>query len=641
MRASAGVAKAETALRRNGLRAGAGRLHGCLLTLASAAFAVAAFAPSASAITCSSGTCTASASYKGSAEQWTVPAGVTSLTVVVKGAGGGGGEFPSGNKGGNGAKVTSTLTVAESESLKLVVGGGGSMFITGGYGGGGQGSFAAWDPGAAGGGGSFLFSEAGSLLIAAGGGGGAGAESASGGSGGHSGGNGTAHGAVGGGGGTASTGGSAGEHAQAGTGPTTSTSIQGKGGEGGNDLFSGGAGGGGYYGGGGGGSNSSFGQDGGGGGGSSTVNGGSGTSYETGGGGAGGNSFQYGANGEVTISFAQPATTTLLNASNTNPAVGAAVTYTATVSPVPTSGTVAFSEDGSPISGCSAQTVSTTSGVASCETTYGLPGSHSVLASYSGSADTIYPTSNSAAKSVVSTQSTTTTLASSSANPAVGQLVTYTATVFPPPPSGTVAFSDDSTPIAGCAAQAVNATSGVASCQVTYSAAGEHLIDAAFSGAEENGYLASSSQEAATVTVTAAPSSPLASATVSSRTAPLLAALDVLNRTPKALINGRWIPVRATCGQVACAITVTATLRLPGLRHTVALPGAVARLAAGSIGNADVRVPKTLRRMVRRFLLHHPHDKLKLVLTVRMTSSAGVSQHTTVVLPIWTLPGFR
>jgi len=640
--ASAGVSR--TARTPIGNRRGfARRLRACLVTPVIAAIAAGAFAASASALTCSSGSCSTSVSYIGSVEQWTVPAGVTSVTVVAKGAGGGGGEFPSGNKGGNGAKVTTTLAVSESEKLKLVVGGGGANFITGGYGGGGEGAFAAWDPGAAGGGGSFVFSEAGSLLVAAGGGGGAGAESAAGGSGGHAGTGGATHGATGGGGGTANAGGSAGEHAHPGSGPTTTTSIEGKGGEGGNDLFSGGGGGGGYYGGGGGGSNASFAQNGGGGGGSSTVNGGSGTSYETGGGGAGGNTFQYGSSGEVTISFAQPTTTTLLNASSTSPAVGGSVTYTATVSPAPTSGTVAFTDGGNAVSGCGAQSVNTTSGVATCETTYGLPGSHSIAATYSGSADTIYPVSSSLSTSVVATQSTTVTVQSSSAAPTVGQSVTYTATVSPAPTSGTVAFSDDGSPIAGCEAQAVDTTTGSATCHAIYDAAGQHLISATFSGSEGNAYLASSSQEATSVKVAASPSDPqtVTSAKTSSHAAPARSALDVLTRAPKPLINGRWIPVRETCGEVSCAITVSATLRLPGLSHVLSLPTVAARLAAGEIGDAKVPVPRSLRRVVRRFLVRHPHDRLKLALTVRMTSATGSTQIKTVVLPIWTLPGFR
>jgi hypothetical protein len=77
------------------------------------------------------------------------------------------------------------------------------------------------------------------------------------------------------------------------------------------------------------------------------------------------------------------ATTTTSLSSSVNPSVvGQSVTYTATVSPTPTGGTVDFTDNGSPISGCSA--VSLSGGSATCTVTYGATGSHSIVASYSG-----------------------------------------------------------------------------------------------------------------------------------------------------------------------------------------------------------------------------------------------------------------
>ena len=81
--------------------------------------------------------------------------------------------------------------------------------------------------------------------------------------------------------------------------------------------------------------------------------------------------------------FRFPTTTTL--ASSANPSmVGASVTFTATVSPVPDGGTVAFSDKGSPIAGCSAKPVDTSTGTAKCTVTYATVGSHSIVAAYSG-----------------------------------------------------------------------------------------------------------------------------------------------------------------------------------------------------------------------------------------------------------------
>ncbi|MGN6871816.1 MAG: InlB B-repeat-containing protein, partial [Solirubrobacteraceae bacterium] len=79
-------------------------------------------------------------------------------------------------------------------------------------------------------------------------------------------------------------------------------------------------------------------------------------------------------------------------------------------------------------------------------------------------------------------RSTTTGLVSS-ANPAtVGQQVTYTATVSPAPGGGTVQFTDGGTAITGCGAVAVNLSDGTSSCQTSYGAAGQHSIQAIYSG---------------------------------------------------------------------------------------------------------------------------------------------------------------
>ena len=75
-------------------------------------------------------------------------------------------------------------------------------------------------------------------------------------------------------------------------------------------------------------------------------------------------------------------------ASSVNPsASGQPVTYTATVSPAPDGGTVAFTDNGSPITGCAAQPVNTTSGTASCTTTPATAGAHNLMATFSGSSD--------------------------------------------------------------------------------------------------------------------------------------------------------------------------------------------------------------------------------------------------------------
>lgn len=87
---------------------------------------------------------------------------------------------------------------------------------------------------------------------------------------------------------------------------------------------------------------------------------------------------------------------------------------------------------------------------------------------------------------VAISQAVTTTIVYSSASPIeAGGKVTYAATVSSsvaglPSAGGTVAFSDDTTPIAGCGAQPVR--HGQATCTVEYPAPGVHAITAAYSG---------------------------------------------------------------------------------------------------------------------------------------------------------------
>ncbi|MDP2864475.1 MAG: hypothetical protein Q8N73_02375 [bacterium] len=101
---------------------------------------------------------------------WTVPSGVTSITVRVwggGGAGGAGGDADNGGAGGGGGFVQDTISVTEGQLFTIVVGGGGT--------GGTAGSAAALDGAGGGGGGHSAFirqSDSTYLLIGGGGGGG-------------------------------------------------------------------------------------------------------------------------------------------------------------------------------------------------------------------------------------------------------------------------------------------------------------------------------------------------------------------------------------------------------------------------------------------------------------------------------------
>ncbi len=77
----------------------------------------------------------------------------------------------------------------------------------------------------------------------------------------------------------------------------------------------------------------------------------------------------------------------------------------------------------------------------------------------------------------------TTTTLSSSLNPArVGEKVTYSARVSRNPGGGTVKFTSNGSPIAGCGAVAVSASTANAGCVVKYTSAGTRHIVATYSG---------------------------------------------------------------------------------------------------------------------------------------------------------------
>lgn len=179
-------------------------------------------------------------SYTGADQTLTVPAGITSISVDLRGAGGG--NQGNAGAGGTGGKTVGTLAVTAGQVYKIVVGQAGRLTTGSSYGGGG--SYTAGNGNGGGGGGYtgiFLTSvtQANAKAIA-GAGGGASYGGEAGGSGGGNSGNNGSHGATGGSqsaGGTGQGGGGNGSALQGGT-------ASGNG--------NGGAGGGGYYGGGGG-----------------------------------------------------------------------------------------------------------------------------------------------------------------------------------------------------------------------------------------------------------------------------------------------------------------------------------------------------------------------------------------------------
>ena len=132
----------------------------------------------------------------------------------------------------------------------------------------------------------------------------------------------------------------------------------------------------------------------------------------------------------------QPATTSTALVSSANPGpIGAPITYTATVSVVapgtgtPT-GTVSFTDQGSPVAGCQSLSLPATAPLqVTCTETYGSNSAHSIVATYSG--DTNDATSHQGLVETLQQIGTQTTVGSSSPTSTYGQSVTFTATVTP------------------------------------------------------------------------------------------------------------------------------------------------------------------------------------------------------------------
>lgn len=194
-----------------------------------------------------------------------------------------------------------------------------------------------------------------------------------------------------------------------------------------------------------------------------------------------------GATGQYNVT-AGPTSFTLTNKLNTNtalisslnPSTGQPVTFTATVtasSGTPT-GTVSFANGGTTI--CSAVSLNG-SGVATClcPVTALSVGANSITAVYSGSIP-YYSSSGSLTQDY--DKYPTTTGLGSSANPSLGEPVTFTATVDSTgggTPNGTVTFKDGAATM--CNAVTLNG-SGQAQCVNSMSVGGDHSISATYNG---------------------------------------------------------------------------------------------------------------------------------------------------------------
>lgn len=188
---------------------------------------------------------------------------------------------------------------------------------------------------------------------------------------------------------------------------------------------------------------------------------------------------------------------------------GQEVTYTASVSAAApgagsVGGTVSLSDDGNVVTGCQSLPLSSTDPPqVVCNETYDADATHSVVATYSGSAD--FLTSTAAVTETVAPQPTTTSVTASSSTTTTGEPVSFTATVTPNAgvanPTGSVTFTDNGTPIG---TSTLSTTGGVTttSMLLTTLPLGVNSVGASFGGDASFG--ASASGTAALVTVSRA-----------------------------------------------------------------------------------------------------------------------------------------
>jgi hypothetical protein len=127
----------------------------------------------------------------------------------------------------------------------------------------------------------------------------------------------------------------------------------------------------------------------------------------------------------------------------------------------------------------------------------GAAGDHPITATYTSNNFTYTSVASSLTQQIASTTApSTSTVTATPASPvAPGTSVTYTATVTPSNATGTFAFSDGGSPIAGCTSQVVSG--GAATCVVSggYSAQTSHVITATYSGNKTSSTSAASQTE--------------------------------------------------------------------------------------------------------------------------------------------------
>ena len=193
-----------------------------------------------------------------------------------------------------------------------------------------------------------------------------------------------------------------------------------------------------------------------------------------------------------TPAASQPTTTALL-ASPAAAVTNEGVTLIATVTSSAHSstalwGAVTFEDGGATISGCGnmAVTPDGQSATVACSTSFAASTAR-LTATFTPTAGSVLKGSVSPADSFTVGPDSTSTALDVSSSVSVGAGTTYTASVAPPAarpgpiePTGSIEFLDGGQPISSCSSQPL--IQGVASCAVTYTAAGAHQVSARYVG---------------------------------------------------------------------------------------------------------------------------------------------------------------
>jgi len=158
----------------------------------------------------------------------------------------------------------------------------------------------------------------------------------------------------------------------------------------------------------------------------------------------------------------------------------------------------------------------------------------------------------------ITVEPTTTKLTPSTTSPVVGETVSYLATILPEPVGGIVDFTQDGTPISGCASAAVNPETGTATCTVSYSSVASYNILATFQGWGSGAYaFAPSRSYTIDVTVRAASTQTTITSTTSNPVVgePITVHVTVAPKSPGA--GAPTGTVKVTDGTQSCNASLT------------------------------------------------------------------------------------